>query len=560
MQNSSFVTRLVEILPEEVGSVRQARSGDISAFIRIYEAYIERIYRYVYFFVPNTRTAQVLASKVFFKAWENLGHYRVVDSSFAIWLYSIARNQVIDPFLASGKNVVPDTDFVLAAKGGDLREDFQIIRLALRGLTPEQQQVLVFKFIVGLSDNDIAHIIDRRVGDVCSLQMHGLQTLTEHLKETRLKLDGKGFQRVVEKCLTGLSNGTCTLHECETHYPEYANQLIPLLETALLLDGGRSVNPISTFREYTHDVLIQYTQSHSPRRQNAMPMFQRTALTLAVLVVAFLITGTAHAQSALPGGTFYGWKRTSEQVWRILSPDPLTTDIILAERRLKEWVAVAGDPIYNVKARFDYLDALARLETTGDMDALTRIIPVLQLQQQILAVAGLPAPELDTYLVEVAATLPADLIVQIVPTVAVPAETEVPTEVSLAVTEVPTNAAPAETETPTVVAPTGTQVPTVVVPTETQVPTVVVPTETEIVTETAPAETEVPTETVAVETEAPTETVPTETEAPTESVPVETEVPTEVVPIEAPSPEVPSEIAPIAEAYATDESPPVEEP
>jgi RNA polymerase sigma-70 factor, ECF subfamily len=558
----------MEMLPEELGSVRQARSGDIGAFARLYESYVERIYRYVYFFAPSTRTAQVLASKVFFKAWENLGDYHAVDSSFAVWFYRIARTQVVDPFIASRKNIVPDTDFVLAAKGGDLREDFQIIRIELRSLPLEQQQVLVLKFIVGLSDNDIASVVDRQAGNVRTLQFHGLQTLTEHLKETRSKLDVKAFRQIVEQCLVELSNGTCTLDECEKRHPEYAAQLMPLLETALLLDCGRSVTPIPSFREYTHDVLIQHVQSRLPRRRNAMPMLQRTALTFAMLVVALLATGTAHAQSSLPGSAFYGWKRTSEQVWRILASDPVTVDLVLAERRLREWVTVASDPLYNAKARMDYFEALTKLESTNDLDALTRIIPVLQLQQQILDVAGIPAPELDDYLVDVVSTLPVELAAEIAPTEVVPADTEVPT-----------SAAPSETKVPTVVVPTGTEPPTVVVPTGTEPPTAVVPTETEIVTETAPAETDVPTETVAVETEAPTEVVPTETEAPTEVVPVDTEVPTEVVPVETEAPTevvpsdtevptesvseaapVPSEIAPIVESNATDESSPVEEP
>lgn len=534
MRNSSFVTRLIEMLPEELGSVRQARSGDFGAFARLYESYVERIYRYVYFFAPSTRTAQVLASKVFFKAWDNLGHYHVVDSSFAVWLYSIARTQVIDPFITSKKNIVPDTDFVLAAKGGDLREDFQIIRIGLRSLPLEQQQVLVLKFIVGLSDSDIACVVDRQTGNVRALQFHGLQTLTEHLKETRSKLDVKAFRQIVEQCLAELSNGTSTLDECEKRYPEYAAQLMPLLETALLLDCGRSVTPISSFREYTHDVLIQHVQSRLPRRRNAMPMLQRTALTFAMLVVAFLATGTAHAQSALPGSAFYGWKRTSEQVWRVLSSDPVAVDLVLAERRLREWVAVASDPVFNAKARMDYFEALTKLESTNDLDALTRIIPELQAQRQILEVAGMPAPELDNYLVDVIATLPVDLVAEIAPTEDVPAETEAPTDV-----------APVETEVPTEVVPVGTEAPIETVPTDTEVPTAVVPTETEIVTETVPTETEVPTEVVPVETEAPTE-------VPTEVVPVETEAPTEVMSEETQSP---SEIAPIVESNATDEAP-----
>ena len=137
-----------------------------------------------------------------------------------------------------------------------------------------------------------------------------------------------------------LLNGTFTLDECLLLYPEYATQLSPLLETALLLNIGRDVEPLPTFTAYTRSALTQYIQSHPRQRQIVIPVIQRTALTFAVLVAALLVTGTVQAQSALPGDTFYTWKRTSEQVWRAISPDPVATDIILAERRLNEWIAV----------------------------------------------------------------------------------------------------------------------------------------------------------------------------------------------------------------------------
>ena len=117
-----------------------------------------------------------------------------------------------------------------------------------------------------------------------------------------------------------------------------------------------------------------------------MPVIQRTALTFAVVVAALLVTGTAQAQSALPGDTFYAWKRTSEQVWRALSPDPVATDIILAERRLDEWIAVSKDPSRSAGAKVAYLEALTKLGSGNNRDVktLTLILPSLQSQQRTL--------------------------------------------------------------------------------------------------------------------------------------------------------------------------------
>ena len=149
-----------------------------------------------------------------------------------------------------------------------------------------------------------------------------------------------------------------------------------------------------------------------------MPLIQRTALTFAVLVAALLVTGTAQAQSALPGDTFYTWKRASEQVWRAISPDPVATDVILAERRLNEWIAVAKDPSRSAGAKIAYLESLTSLKSRNNNDVETNalILPSLQSQQVTLNTAGLVAPELDSYLIVVAAKLPDDVIIQSTPT------------------------------------------------------------------------------------------------------------------------------------------------
>jgi hypothetical protein len=288
-------------------------------------------------------------------------------------------------------------------------------------------------------------------------------------------------------------------------YPEHAAQLIPLLETVLLLNIGNSAAPLSAFKEYTHDALAKYVQSHPRQRQVVMPIFQRTALTFAMLAAVFLVTGTVQAQSALPGEPLYVLKRASEQAWRAVSPDTVAADIVLAERRLNEWVAVASDPILNVSAKVDYLKVVTRLKSTNDEKSLALVVPVLQLQQQILSDAGLSTSELDDYLI--------DVLIQIAPTA-----------IESTVTEIPTQAAPPETEAPAEI-----------VPIETEVSTQAAPPETESPAEIMPTETEVPAEIVPTETEVPAEPVPTEIESPTEIVPMETEVPNEVVPTIAPT-------------------------
>src|SRR5919109_1034776 len=93
-------------LLDEARLVDQATAGDPEAFAKLYDAYVERVSRYVYFRVTDDCDMEDLVSQVFLKAWENLDRYKRGSSPFIAWLYTIARNLVIDHYRTK-KDVLP---------------------------------------------------------------------------------------------------------------------------------------------------------------------------------------------------------------------------------------------------------------------------------------------------------------------------------------------------------------------------------------------------------------------------------------------------------------------
>jgi RNA polymerase sigma-70 factor, ECF subfamily len=190
--NTSYANRPIGILSEEDRLVRQAKSGDAYAFAQLYDACVEQVHRYIFFRVANDRVAEAVTIQVFFKAWEQLDQYKVFGPSFIMWLYSIARNQLIAYYRKHKITVVQDDSFALKADGHNPGEDvqdmfdLQAMRDGLQALTEEEQQILILKFIVGLPTKNIARIMARREGDVRVLQMSALQTLARYLKEKEL--------------------------------------------------------------------------------------------------------------------------------------------------------------------------------------------------------------------------------------------------------------------------------------------------------------------------------------------------------------------------------------
>lgn len=177
-------------LANERQLVLQAQAGNSEAFGKLYDAYMERIYRFVYFRVEDQPTAEDITSQVFLKAWSNLDRFRFGRTPYLAWLYTIARNAVIDHYRT--RKVATALDDVQLSQPDhseavdnqiDLTAEMESVKSALRTLTEDQQKVLTLKFIEGMSNNEIARHLGKREGAIRALQMRGLQALARQLEE-----------------------------------------------------------------------------------------------------------------------------------------------------------------------------------------------------------------------------------------------------------------------------------------------------------------------------------------------------------------------------------------
>ncbi len=164
-----------------------AKAGDAEAFGHLYEAYLDRIYRYIYFRVTDEQTAEDLISQVFMKAWENLGRYQPSGRPFIAWLYTIAHNTVIDHYRTRKETIAIENTVSLASDAPSPHEQVELhfeadnLRAALHTLTPEQQQVVVLKFLAGMTTDEIASQLMKSAGAVRALQMRALQALAKQM-------------------------------------------------------------------------------------------------------------------------------------------------------------------------------------------------------------------------------------------------------------------------------------------------------------------------------------------------------------------------------------------
>lgn len=162
--------------------------GEASAFGLLYDRYQPRIYRFVLAKVGHREEAEDLTHQVFLKAWQNLGGYRFRGLPLSGWLYQIARNQVID-FYRTQKDhqslesldtdTVPDENNVESAAESSLR--METVRRVMNGLTGEQQDVVLLRFVDDLAIKDVAKIMKKSEGAVKLLQYRAILTLKQLL-------------------------------------------------------------------------------------------------------------------------------------------------------------------------------------------------------------------------------------------------------------------------------------------------------------------------------------------------------------------------------------------
>jgi RNA polymerase sigma-70 factor, ECF subfamily len=171
---------------------RVVATRDADAFGELYDRFVERVYRYLYFRTGSHPEAEDLTEQVFLKAWEAIGRYRWQGRPFLAWLYRLAHNAHID-YVRSQRpttSLTNDQRPIDVASGSAAVElgralDAEVIAAALEQLTFEQHQVIVMKFLEGLDNEQIAQTMDKREGAIRALQMRALMSL-------RRVLEGQG--------------------------------------------------------------------------------------------------------------------------------------------------------------------------------------------------------------------------------------------------------------------------------------------------------------------------------------------------------------------------------
>lgn len=168
----------------------RAQRGDKGAISAIYESYFASVYQFIRFRVEDTRQAEDIASDVFLKLLDGLQGRNGPRKSLRGWLFRVARNEINAHFGGRKQNLdMLDSafeDWEPIAQSDDAEDletrtiralDAERARTAIRMLATDQQEVLLLRFSEGLSLEETAEIMGKRVGAIKSLQFRAVETL-----------------------------------------------------------------------------------------------------------------------------------------------------------------------------------------------------------------------------------------------------------------------------------------------------------------------------------------------------------------------------------------------
>lgn len=171
--------------------LKQTCTFNREALTAIYDQYHLPIYRYIYRQVGDVETARDLTAEVFRRFLQANNKQPGSVDNIQAWLYRSAHNAVIDQYrrrqsrqyVPIEEDSAPATDDPVGSAEQNISDS--VVRSALRQLTPDQQQVISLKFLQGLSNQEIATILNKPVGAVKSLQNRALASLQRRLSSAK---------------------------------------------------------------------------------------------------------------------------------------------------------------------------------------------------------------------------------------------------------------------------------------------------------------------------------------------------------------------------------------
>lgn len=163
------------------------------AFAALYEQSMPKVFRYISYRVNDKGVAEDLTSAVFEKALIKYKTYNPEKASFSTWIFSIARNTVIDHYRSSHEDQAVSLDTVPGISTKDpspedeviISEERQRLESCIFQLSHQEQEIIALKFGAEMTNRQIASTLGLGESNVGTIIYRAVRKLSSSFRECR---------------------------------------------------------------------------------------------------------------------------------------------------------------------------------------------------------------------------------------------------------------------------------------------------------------------------------------------------------------------------------------
>lgn len=167
----------------ETQLIRQAKKFDREALAEIYDQYSDALFNYAVRRVGSPQQAEDFVAETFERFLDALERGGGPEDHLQAYLYRITHNLITDHYRREPPPPLQlEEDRIQGSEKGpgqvfSERSQAERIRRALHLLTPGQQQVIILKYLQGLSNQEVARAMEKSVGSIKAQAHRGLAAL-----------------------------------------------------------------------------------------------------------------------------------------------------------------------------------------------------------------------------------------------------------------------------------------------------------------------------------------------------------------------------------------------
>ena len=147
--------------------VARAREGDVDAFAELVRRYEHRVRAVLFRLLDDDRDVEEATQDCFVQAWRNLHDFRG-DAAVFTWLYRIAVNEALARLRrkrlpTTDIDEAPEPKTRVADSAHDAAESSELEAFLveqIRALEPDYRAPLVLRDVIGLSNQEVADILE----------------------------------------------------------------------------------------------------------------------------------------------------------------------------------------------------------------------------------------------------------------------------------------------------------------------------------------------------------------------------------------------------------------